>query len=317
MEQVTTPTVTPTATPTPTATDQTTDLETGALDEVNDLLGADDGDDAGDDTSDATDKTATEATDETVEQTDEATGDETDAADAEETADDVEGEEKDKKKPAAAPAPEKKEPDPKEVERQQQAAQQHQQRVTDFRTSYQKLKSVVDKKEYEPYEHGAEATSLLLEGLALIDHELGTVRQFAQQQQETRKTEDFWDGWGRENAEIGAKVGREIFTEEFQKAAAEFPDASEESLQIAATREFNRRLRVRKGQLAAKGNAPARSATGGTPNAPARTVRKPPVTKGGSTVMPPPSASRVPNAVPKSIDDKLDAGIYGDLSSIV
>ncbi len=341
---------TPAATPSPTvdapasdAGSSTPDVDMGALSA---LMGdGDSGDDAGEtDTTTAAEDTAVNETpgDDAAGEGNGDVGDEGDdaaAADAlptDETATDTDAttDEPTTDEPAAetkAPAvdPEKAKQD---AEAARQAESARAERIGKFQTAFHELKDLLKEGSdaFDPIDHGAKAMKTMMEGLELLSGELAQVQQFTNEIQTTRRNEEQWNAIAKqpEHVGIGAEKLKSIYADEYRKASDEFPDADQKTINALATRAWKGRVKTIAGQIKARAGktgtttatTPAKPATpnpkaGITGSAPVR--RQPPVTKGGASVTPAPSPQRVPRKEPKTVDEKLDAGMYGDLSKII
>ena len=317
-----TPAATPTATPAPTPT-AAEERDAGALAELDDLLGSDDaGDEPDGDAGDAVteeapaDDAADDADEDAAAAEADGAGDDNGAEAGEDAAaGDAAVEEE---TPAAAETPAKPEPDAQAAEQQRQEAEAHQQRVTAFQTDYAKLQTLFAKNEFDAYEHAPLATKTLMAGLELVAAQVNEVQQFTQQARVAREEESYWTNTfakNPENAGIPHAKARSMLAEEIEKVRAEYPDADPKAVQIAATRAWNGRLKTIRGQIKAKTTGPAGVGKGGAA-APAKPfVRRPPVTNRGATVTPAPSTTRVP-AKPKTTQEKLEEGAYGNLADL-
>jgi len=127
---------------------------------------------------------------------------------------------------------------------------------------------------------------------SLADEEIANATQ--------RSVEQYWSDFASKNPDIGADKGKELAGSVYADLQKEFPNASMDSLSVAATREFNARLKsVRDGM---KG---AQVKKGQTP--PPKPIAK------GSAQIRPTTPTRTEQQKPRSVAEKLQQEL-GDAS---
>jgi hypothetical protein len=155
------------------------------------------------------------------------------------------------------------------------------------------------KDSYDPLEDGPKAMRVLLEGFNAMRARVAEMsRQSAQVHQQT-EAEKYWTSYARENPEVGARA-RDLWQEAVNSASRD--GLRGEALHAVATERWKTRVQAIKAQTKAK--APAK--------APAK-----PVTQNGARITPTPAPTRPPARRSLSIEDRIDAGEYGNLSSII
>lgn len=199
--------------------------------------------------------------------------------------------------------PEAEKPDPAVVAAAQAAIEQQ----TRHQTAEQQLAQFVAELEkqgveYDPFTHGPKFMKLMMDYAKALKEQVQAAEQRAAKAEGISQVESFWQGWARENPTVGTR-GRTMFDEELSKAVKTYGKG--EAAHAVATEKWKARIELVK--------AKARTATPTASSA--RPVKTPPVTKGGAQLTPQ-SKHRVPKPAAKSIDDKLDAGDYGNLADV-
>lgn len=183
--------------------------------------------------------------------------------------------------------------------------QQEQQRIAleqrQFAADMSEIQDKIAKGTYDPIDDGAKAIKAILGGFKAITDLQGTITQQVQAQQQTVATENFWGDYGRTNPDIGAETGRKVFAEEVTRLSGK--GFSGEALRGAATVAFENRIEHIKAAKKSPAAAPITT--------PSKTVNK-----GAARITPAGTSGTVPPPKAKTIDEKLEAGEYGNIADI-
>jgi hypothetical protein len=241
--------------------------------------------------------------------------------------------------------------------REHQGSTQRQQRVTqanrqfnEFAGEFREYVGKVAKKTadtYDPIEDRLDPT-VIAKGIDALVQRINVLQDEVAETRQGSEEDRGWQQWHRQHPQVDLGRARESFNRLIDSVSAQYPHLQPEAIQAIAERDFNARIKQHEGHLKAKAagkgkygkaqgtqqgrQAPSQPRTApktaqAAPKAPQagkapQTARKPvprvPVTPGGGRVLPKNLTGSSARGRPlRTSEDKLNAGKYGDLSTII
>lgn len=198
------------------------------------------------------------------------------------------------------------------------AAQQRQQREARL-GEVKKLIAAIDAKsedDYDPFKDTKARNALQAEKDAILEQKLAEQDAKLAAQEQAQEQEIIWSEWGRKNPHVTVTRAKDIYAEEVGKLLKEYPGATHEQVQVAATQAWKTRTNLIKRQAETRTAATATPAKSGAKVAAKPGKPAPKITPGGAKVTPVGGAAARPPAA-RDPEDVLAAAIGGGIKGLL
>lgn len=201
---------------------------------------------------------------------------------------------------------------------QRQAAAARMEEIRSFQNDFVELEKnqKLMKGELDPVTDPADAAVInkalktTLRGIRLLAQENAELRGELRQQGETTNDTRFWTTWGKGNADVGEAEGRKLWDAELAGVRKEYKGQSDQVIRAVASERFKGRVATTRAQKKAAAAEQLRAdqlknknrAGGGGGGA------------GGTRILPKGTNTNQPPKSPRSVDEKLKAGSYGNVA---